>query len=150
MYQEQTLYHYLYQALVSQIRCGVYLQQHTLPSQKQLTQQYNVGITTVRKVIKMLHEEGYVHAISGQPAVVTYKASMKDYIFALAARKEAVYDGFQGLGLLLPHLYREAAKHCKEADLHIMRKAIEDIDENMDIFSLYRQTNLFMTTLMQF
>lgn len=149
MYQEQTLYHYLYQALVFQISCGVFLQQHTLPSQKHLTQQYNVGITTVRKVIKMLHEEDYVRAISGQPAVVTYKASTKDYISALIARKEVVYDGFQGLGLLLPHLYREGAKHCEKGDLHIMRKAIADIDEHMDILLLYRQTNQFMRTLMQ-
>lgn len=149
MYQDQTLYHYLYQALVLQIKSGGFLQQRTLPTQKMLCQQYNVGITTVRKVMKMLDEEGYIQTALGQPAIVTYTAPIEDYISVLAGRKEEVRDAFEGLGFLLPHLYREASKHCSETEVSLMQQAIDEINENMDIGSLYHQTNLFFTTLIQ-
>ncbi|WP_416325781.1 GntR family transcriptional regulator [[Eubacterium] hominis] len=149
MYQEQTLYHYLYQALVSQIRSGAFLQQRTLPSQKVLCQQYNVGITTVRKVMKMLHEEGYIHTALGQPAIVIYTASIEEYMSVLIERREAIIDGYHGLGLLLPLLYKEAAKHCGKEELMTISKAIDTIDESMDHPSLIQTTNLVTKTLIR-
>lgn len=149
MYQEQTLYRYLYEILIRKIKSGEFLQLRSLPSQKQLCQQYNVGITTVRKVIKMLHEEGYIHASSGQSPVVIYNASVNDYISELVKRKEEVDDAFGGLGLLLPHLYKEAVGYICESDITIMQRAIDNIHEDMDMHSLYRQPNLFFTTLVK-
>ena len=71
---ENHLYKYLYDDLVAQIECGVLEYAQALPSQKQLCQQYNVGITTVRKVMRLLQEAGYVESSQGLPAKVAYHA----------------------------------------------------------------------------
>lgn len=149
MVQEQTLYQYLYETLVRKIKSGEFLQVRKLPSQKQLCQQYNVGITTVRKVMKLLQEEGYIHTTSGQSAVVIYTAPFEAYIGALVERKDEVSDAFLGLGLLLPCLYKEAIAYINTSDSILLQQAIDDIREDMDMNSLFRQPNLFLTTLIQ-
>lgn len=70
MYQEPHEYEYLYQSLVLQFECGAFLAGKTFLTQKQICRQYNVGITTVRKVMKMLSQRGYIRTASGQPATV--------------------------------------------------------------------------------
>lgn len=149
MIQEQTLYRYLYETLVRKIKSGEFHQIRKLPSQKQLCKQYNVGITTVRRVMQLLQKEGYIQCESGQPAAVVYTASEMEYAAALIARKEEINDAFQGLGLLLPQLYREAVKYVRESDKATMRRAIDEIQEDMPTHLLYRQSNLFLTTLIQ-
>ena len=149
MVQEQTLYQYLYETLVRKIKSGEFHHIRKLPSQKQLCKQYNVGITTVRRVMKLLQEEGYIQCESGQPAVVVYTASRREYAAALIARKEEINDAFQGLGLLLPQLYSEAVKFVRESDKAMLQQAIDEIQEDMPTHLLYRQANLFLTTLVQ-
>ncbi len=147
MQQAQPLYQYLYQSLVSQLACGVYRNGQTLPTQQQICQRYNVGITTVRKVMRLLESGGYVHTALGQPAIVTYAPPKESYIAALAARREAVADAFKGLGLLLPAVYREGAKRCREAEFRQMQQAIDGISETIPLHTLYRQANLFFKTI---
>ena len=77
--QIQTLYDYLYQMLISQFLNGTFQPGQPFPSQRVLCQRYNAGITTVRKVMKMLDEEGYVRTVKGQPSIVTYQASPETY-----------------------------------------------------------------------
>lgn len=60
MNQNQQLYHYLYQTITSQIFNGTFIHGQDFPSQREICLRYNVGITTVRKVMKLLAEEGYI------------------------------------------------------------------------------------------
>ena len=46
-------------------------------------------------------------------------------------------------------LYREAVKYVRESDKATMRRAIDEIQEDMPTHLLYRQSNLFLTTLIQ-
>lgn len=147
MQQNLPLYQYLYQSLVSQLECGVYLNGQTLPTQQQICRQYNLGITTVRKAMRLLESGGYVHTALGQPAIVTYAPPQASYIAALAARREAIADTYKGLGLLLPALYREGAKRCQEAEFRQMQKAIDDISDDTALPQLYRQANIFFRTV---
>lgn len=57
MKAETHLYEMVYQSMLTQfyngtLRCG-----HSLPSQQELCRQYNIGITTIRKVMRMLEEK---------------------------------------------------------------------------------------------
>lgn len=149
MRQNQNLYEYLYRSLVMQIQCGAYLQKKILPSQAQLCIQYNVGITTVRKVLQILADEGYIHTAPGQPATVCYTAPIDQYIANLAGRRQEVADAFEGLGLLLPVLYREGARRCGELELQALQRAIDGIKMDMEPLELYRQANYFFTALLQ-
>ncbi|MFR3753441.1 MAG: winged helix-turn-helix domain-containing protein [Enterocloster sp.] len=75
--------------LISQFLNGTFQPGQPFPSQRVLCQRYNAGITTVRKVMKMLDEEGYVRTVKGcRPSLPTrhlrkhtqgfwYRAGMK-------------------------------------------------------------------------
>ena len=149
MKQTQSLYKYLYQMLTSQILNGTFIQGQKFPSQHEICLQYNVGITTVRKVMKMLDEQGYIHTAQGQPSVVTYQAPKEIYATLLVQRREEIADAYQGLGLLMPVLYREGAKQCKEPELRFFHKILENISEQMELEDHYRQANAFFTTLLR-
>lgn len=56
---ESTLYGYLYQAIAAEIEAGRYRFGAPLPSQEALCRQYNVGITTVRRTLKMPEADGF-------------------------------------------------------------------------------------------
>ncbi len=100
--QIQTLYDYLYQMLISQFLNGTFQPGQPFPSQRVLCQRYNAGITTVRKVMKMLDEEGYVRTVKGQPSIVTYQASPETYAGFLVQGRDEIADAYKGLELLMP------------------------------------------------
>lgn len=149
MYQEPHEYEYLYQSLVLQFECGAFLAGQTFLTQKQICRQYNVGITTVRKVMKMLSQQGYIRTASGQPAAVAYQASRKLLISSLVSRRNAISDCYQGMRMLLPALYREGAKLCGDAELEMLQKTAEEIYDDMELSALYRQANAFFTKLLE-
>lgn len=100
--QIQTLYDYLYQMLISQFLNGTFRPGQPFPSQRVLCQRYNAGITTVRKVMKMLDEEGYVRTVKGLPSIVTYQASPETYAGFLVQGRDEIADAYKGLELLMP------------------------------------------------
>ena len=86
MKQSQNLYEYTLQILKIQFLSGAYMPGQIFPSQRELCMQYNVGITTIRKVLKILNQEGYIHTAQGQPSIVTCQTSEKKYISFLVNR----------------------------------------------------------------
>lgn len=149
MRQADKLYEYLYRSLVSQITCGVFPYGQKFPSQQQLCQWYNIGITTVRRVMKMLGDQGYIRTARGQAAVVTYQASPKAYAAALVRRRHEIIDGYKGLSLLMPVLYLEGAKRCRESQFREMQAAIDGIHEDLELPDLYRQADVFYRALLR-
>ncbi|MCH1983030.1 GntR family transcriptional regulator [Ruminococcus sp. OA3] len=149
MYQEPHIYEYLFQSLVLQFECGAFSGGQAFPSQQQLCRQYNVGITTVRKVMKMLNDCGYIQTSSGLPATVIYQAAHEDFISTLASRRSEIADCYQGMKLLLPQLYREGAKLCGKSELKAMQKIVDGITDDMEVSMLYRQANDFLTITLQ-
>ena len=75
MEQESLLYKVLYQSILTQIYSGVLRCGDVFPSQSELCQRYQVGITTVRKVIRMLKEEGVICTSAGKRAIVCFGES---------------------------------------------------------------------------
>ena len=74
MEQESRLYKVIYQSVLTQIYSGVLRYGQVFPSQSELCQRYQVGITTIRKVIRMLEQEG---VIIPPPENVLSSVSMK-------------------------------------------------------------------------
>ncbi len=147
--QSQNLYDYLYQMLVSQFLNGAFQAGQRFPSQREICQQYNVGITTVRKVMKMLGTQGYIRTNQGQPSIVTYQAPTENYIAFLVQRQDEIADAYRGLELLMPILYREGAKRCGESELRLFHTLLEGISVQMELDELYKQANAFFIALIQ-
>lgn len=148
MRKNRNLYEYLYQSLVSRVLNGALLPGQAFPSQREICLQYNVGITTVRKVMKMLKNEGYIHTAQGRPAVVAYRASTDACIASLVQRRDEIADAYNGLCHLMPALYREGAKRCNDPELRKLRKIVDGVLPEMELGDLYRQANAFFTMLL--
>ncbi len=149
MRQERKLYEYVYHSLISDIESGVFLQGQALPSQQKLCRQYNVGITTIRRVMKMLDNNGYIRTALGQPAIVICDVTPQMRINALAQSQNAIADAFHGLGLLLPALYTEAAKRYNREKLYLFKQIEASITDTMPAPELFEQANAFFTQLLR-
>lgn len=114
MEQESRLYKVLYQSILTQIYSGVLRRGEAFPSQSELCQRYQVGITTVRKVIRMLKDEGVICTSAGKRATVCFDESEKGYIQSLMQRRESILDIYSGLELLMPSLYAGGAMRCSD------------------------------------
>lgn len=149
MEQPNNLYKYLYQTLVSQLQDGTFLQGQEFPSQREICLQYNVGITTVRKVMGMLDQQGYIRTAQGHPSVVIYQTTKETRAAFLIQRRDEIMDAFRGLSLLMPIFYLEGAKRCKEPEIRFFREILGSISEQMELPDLYRQANKFFTALLR-
>ncbi len=147
--QIQTLYDYLYQMLISQFLNGTFQPGQPFPSQRVLCQRYNAGITTVRKVMKMLDEEGYVRTVKGQPSIVTYQASPETYAGFLVQGRDEIADAYKGLELLMPIFYREGARRCRAPELRLLHGLTDRISDHMEHEELYRQAHAFYAVLLR-
>ncbi|MDO4274233.1 MAG: GntR family transcriptional regulator [Eubacteriales bacterium] len=111
MEQESRLYKVLYQSVLTQIYSGVLRRGDIFPSQREICQRYQVGITTVRKVIRMLEQEGVICTSAGKRAIVSFDESEQGYVQSLMQRRESILDIYSGLELMMPSLYAEGAMH---------------------------------------
>lgn len=129
MEQESLLYKVLYQSILTQIYSGVLRRGEVFPSQSELCQRYQVGITTVRKVIRMLKEEGVICTSSGKRAIVSFDENENGYIQSLMQRRESILDIYSGLELIMPSLYAEGAMHC--GSLSVFADAADSADNRI-------------------
>lgn len=103
----------------------------------------------VRKVMKLLAEEGYIRTSQELPSVVTYRTSQEAHAGLLVQNREEIADTYKRLGLLMPVLYRESAKRCNESDLCSLHKILNPILEQMELPDHYQLANSFFTALLR-
>lgn len=79
MKQKQTLFNYLYNNLHDLIVSGRLPYGSKLPSISELCEFYNIGIRTVKDVLHVLKEEGYIstHERKAQPLCITFIVNSK-------------------------------------------------------------------------
>lgn len=143
---ETNLYEIIYQSILTQLYSGVLRCGQQLPSQKELCAQYHVGITTVRRVIRMLENDGFISSSSGRRAVVCYQESDTSYISSLLQRKESILDMYGGLELLMTALYIQAVKQC--TDFSPLYRMLPETDSKMKAADIYNHVCSFFTQLL--
>ena len=73
MQNKQTLFDHVYRDLREQILTGRLQYGDKLPSISRMCELYNVGIRTVRDVLRALKEEGYISTQERRPTTVQYQ-----------------------------------------------------------------------------
>lgn len=63
MIKERSRYHFVYQAILAQIEQGQLAPGDSLPTAQQLCRQYGVGITTIRRVLRMLETSQVISCV---------------------------------------------------------------------------------------
>lgn len=146
MKSEIMLYEYLYQLLLSQIYSGILRRGQKFPSQQELCRQYNVGITTARKVTRLLEENGFIETNIRKRPVVIYEVDNQTYVSVLLQRKRVIFDIFDGFQLLMPVLHLGGAMHLTEFEA--LESIISNINGHMNEQELYRHASHFLLELL--
>ncbi len=131
MEHKNTLSQYLYRTLTSQIHTGRLRPGDSLPSIRQLVEMYNVGIRTVKDVLKRMGEEGYIRTEIRKNAVVVYRPQEEDELFdvrELLGRRDALLDLYHTMAHLFPHILASGAMLCTPGDLQRIAKAAHGME----------------------
>lgn len=141
MEQKKTLFNYLYDDIVEQITSGKLAFGEILPSYKTLCGVYNVGIRTVRDVIKKLIKDEYIKSVARSHIEVAYKddSSLRNAepVKALLAKRDAITDLMKTMSYLLPYAATEASKLVDKQLIDANRKDIRGLD-NMEARQQWR------------
>ena len=70
--KSEPLYLQLTDALIAQVKDGVYADGSLLPSERELCESYNVSRTTVRQALHELAAKGYTKSIHGKGTVLVH------------------------------------------------------------------------------
>ena len=101
MENKRTLHDYLYENIKSQIEDGYLKYGDTLPSIKDMHNIYNVGVRTVREVIKELSFNGYIQTHERKLSVVSYRLENKDKndlsVSSLIKRRDTILDVYTAM-----------------------------------------------------
>lgn len=141
------LYEYVYQSLLNQIYSGDLRRGQRFPSQQEICRQYNVGITTVRKVIRMLEKDGVIRTAERKRPVVLYEEGNLSCISVLLQRKDYILDIYEGLEWLMPAFQLGGAKQYRDYDK--LQALIDGVRDQMDRRELYVQTSHFLLELLR-
>lgn len=143
---EKLLYEYLYQSVLTQIYSGAYRFGQRLPSQQELCRRYNVGITTVRKAVRMLEQDGFIETADRKRPTVTYQADMQACMAVLKQRKSVILDIYKGMGYLMPRLHTLGAMQYQ--NYQTLQEIIDGVREDMEQRELFVQGSRFFLQLL--
>lgn len=137
MKENNILYENFYQSILTQLYSGVYRHGQTMPSLPQICQQYNIGITTARKVYRMLEKDGFIRTTPRKRAVVSFDASNDTYISMLLQRRQSIQDLYQGLLFIMPPFYAESTtQHFNNTKLQQILNRMTDKLEHTQLILL--------------
>lgn len=143
---ESTLYGYLYQAIAAEIEAGRYRFGAPLPSQEALCRQYNVGITTVRRTLKMLEADGFIATAPRKRATVLYQADERSYAAAVLQYKTAVLARFQSFEPVLAPL--QALGAARLSNLDALKALVDSFKTELEPERFFERVSLFFTELL--
>lgn len=130
MEQKKTMFQYLHDSLVRQITSGQLAYGEQLPPLRSLCGLYNVGIRTVRDVIKAMAAEGYLKTVPGSHVRVSYKAEGDGTRLAETelSRRDALYGLMKTMEHIMPHIFGGAAGYCDDGLIEACRRDVAGID----------------------
>lgn len=116
MESKKTLHDYLYKNIKSQIEDGYLKYGDTLPSINDMHNIYNVGVRTVREVIRELSYNGYIKTQERKLSVVTYRLEDENKnklsICSLIERRDTILDVYMAMEIIMPSIFYFCAGFC--------------------------------------
>ena len=130
--KKNSMFQYLYNSILAQIRAGRYACGSPLPSAPELCRMYNVGIRTSRDVLRALRDDGYISTAERRRAVVVRAedpgGGTRQKLAEAVARKESVPEIYDVLELLMPPLFLFCARQCGDDDFYVLDPLIKKAD----------------------
>jgi len=131
------LYEIVYNHIINEIKSGNYNKGDRLPTEKELTEKFNVSRITTKKALEMLSEEGIVKRIRGKGSYIT-----KDFRDNSEKTSERLIKSDSLIGFVLPdysdgyatELFKGLEEEATKHDLYIVHRrtfGFQDIEEKV-------------------
>lgn len=124
MLSDKSLLMQIYEVIVTDILNNRYKYGDTLPSLNELCKDFDAGRNTLRSVLILLEERGFIKTQRGRKAVVIFNinevSSKKLYETSIYERKATYEDIYQLLIPLMPELILEIKNRASKEDIEIL------------------------------
>ena len=122
----------MYRDIVNKIADGTLRNGDLLPSMRDLSTRYHVGLRTVRDVLNALKDDGYIITEERKRAVVCARedecGEIEEGIRSLLARKEDVLESLETLELIMPPLFFDAVRYCSDPEIEQICRLVGGVD----------------------
>ncbi len=130
MIKERSRYYFVYQSVLTQIEENELAPGDSLPTAQQLCQHYGVGITTIRRVLRMLESSQIISCSQGRPALVVglpEEGAYQNHIRFWTERGAALLDLCLCVYYLYPGLILEGASrwHAQHGSVFQLAQEME-------------------------
>ena len=118
-----------------------------LPSEVDLSQEFNVSRSVIREALRILEISGLVNIKKGPSGGIfvsnVYHKPIKDSLSNMILSGKLTTDHLFSARLLIePHIAREAARHATKKDLKDLQKLMQDSEAHIDDPVRLRRNNL--------
>ncbi|MEG6614364.1 GntR family transcriptional regulator [Pseudoclostridium thermosuccinogenes] len=131
------LYEIIYNHVINEIKSGKYEKGDRLPTEKELTEKFNVSRITTKKALELLAEEGIVKRIRGKGSYIT-----KDFKETTDKTNEGCVKSGSLIGFVLPdysdgyatELFKGIEEEATKHDLYIVHRrtfGLQDLEEKV-------------------
>jgi GntR family transcriptional regulator, transcriptional repressor for pyruvate dehydrogenase complex len=126
------VYEQVAEQLLAQIGARHFVPGAPLPSERELTESFGVGRSSIREALRMLESQGVITSANGGTFVVAEAAnplnSSLQLVFALDG-EAGIHDLFELRRIIDCEAAALAAERRRDVHLHAMRTAIEEMEE---------------------
>lgn len=128
--EKKTLSSFVYENLKEQIVTGQIEYGGTLPSMRRLSQIYDVGIRTIKTVLRQLSEERLIQTGERRKTVVIYKTPFMNQqhttaIQMILRQRSSIIAVYETMELLMPDILTFCAQFCSVIELEHYEDAVK-------------------------
>lgn len=144
MEKEIPLYQMIYNKLVNRILLGLYPKGYRLSSVEKIRERFGVGYTSIRRALRLLHQEGFIRLEERRRPVVIFDAeeprgqALRQRVFL--SRRQAHLDCYRAIPCLIPGLAVMGARRCGPRTLETLEALCGQPEELLacraDLFTL--------------
>lgn len=134
MAKTEPLYKLIYSTLRKQILTGVFPYKSRLPSEKDLSSQFQVSRITSKRALNELAKDGYIERFAGKGSFVSFKRLLKEQTFSLSLllpffKNAGLEEYIRGISDYLKPLPFELTIHTTQKNSQKQRELVQSLSK---------------------
>jgi len=118
----------VYKTLLDRLYSGQYARSSRLPTERELTEEFDVSRPVIRNALAKLRDNGLIRSVQGSGSIVLYEHARGDDASAGQVSIGDFQKCFEFRVLVEQEAAFLAAKHCDRAALDVIRQNIDEVD----------------------
>ncbi len=121
----------VYKTLLDRLYAGQYARYSRLPTERELTEEFDVSRPVVRNALAKLRDNGLIRSVQGSGSIVLYEHDRGNGAKPGQVSIGDFHKCFEFRVLVEQEAAFLAAKHCDRRALGVIRRNIEDVDRHV-------------------